>query len=159
MGGLTLPALMTELKAAEKAKDRNVILIWLEGGQSHSDFCDPKPQTPSYSLEEYSSPEWTAVVDAVKDMCSHAREHREKCWGYKREVVLQTLAKLEPLLKRIQQLSELDNARTQMATMIERDRNEVFLEFQEAALLFVKSGALDGKEQNGEDDIARNSAI
>lgn len=43
---LGLPALRTAAAAGD-ARSRSVLLIWLGGGPSHLDLCDPKPHAPS----------------------------------------------------------------------------------------------------------------
>ena len=45
MAGLSLPALL-EARARRSAKDTRVILIWLDGGPSHMDLYDMKPDAP-----------------------------------------------------------------------------------------------------------------
>lgn len=47
--GLSLPTLLADRRAAADvpaAKDLNCILIWTQGGTSHHDTCDPKPEAP-----------------------------------------------------------------------------------------------------------------
>ncbi len=50
MGGLTLPDLLRRRAEAKQrgviAKDTSVILIWLQGGPSHMDTYDLKPDAP-----------------------------------------------------------------------------------------------------------------
>jgi hypothetical protein len=48
--GLSLPTLLAGRRAAADAapaKDLNCILIWTQGGTSHHDTCDPKPEAPA----------------------------------------------------------------------------------------------------------------
>ncbi len=49
LGSLGLPAILeSRAKAAGRgAKDTSVILLWLDGGPSHHDTYDPKPEAPS----------------------------------------------------------------------------------------------------------------
>jgi hypothetical protein len=51
MGSLSLPAILKAKDAAasrgQSGKDTSVILIWLDGGPSHHDTYDPKPDAPS----------------------------------------------------------------------------------------------------------------
>lgn len=50
MGSLGLPALLRakeESAAAGRGKNTSVILIWLDGGPSHHDTYDPKPEAPA----------------------------------------------------------------------------------------------------------------
>ncbi len=49
LGSLSLPALLRAKEASRLAerKDTSVILIWLDGGPSHHDTYDPKPDAPS----------------------------------------------------------------------------------------------------------------
>src|SRR5689334_18073510 len=48
--GLSLPMFLqaraSAAKAGVKAKDTNVILVWSQGGVSHHDTFDPKPDAP-----------------------------------------------------------------------------------------------------------------
>jgi hypothetical protein len=50
MGAIGLPALLRAKEAAAKSghatKDTSVILLWLDGGPSHHDTYDPKPDAP-----------------------------------------------------------------------------------------------------------------
>ena len=55
--GVSLPALFAPRGAAAAgapAKDMNCILIWSQGGVSHHDTCDPKPNSPANVKGEYS---------------------------------------------------------------------------------------------------------
>src|SRR4051812_19992055 len=44
--GLSLPTVLSRQAQAAADKDVNVILIWLDGGPSHIDMFDPKPDAP-----------------------------------------------------------------------------------------------------------------
>jgi hypothetical protein len=53
LAGLTLPAwLEHKAQAGASAKDTSVILIWLDGGPTHMETYDPKPEAPA----EYRGP-------------------------------------------------------------------------------------------------------
>jgi len=50
LAGLTLAdSLRLEARAAAPAPARNVILLWMQGGPSHIDTLDPKPEAPPRS--------------------------------------------------------------------------------------------------------------
>lgn len=56
--GLTLPrVLQAEARAAAPKSDVNVILIWLDGGPSHIDMFDPKPEAPVEIRGEFGAVE------------------------------------------------------------------------------------------------------
>jgi len=51
--GLSLPDLFrNKAEAASTTNDKSVILIWLDGGPSHLESYDPKPEAPA----EYRGP-------------------------------------------------------------------------------------------------------
>lgn len=50
--GLTLPELLRLQAAGQSKKNKSIILIWLDGGPSHLESYDPKPDAPS----EYRGP-------------------------------------------------------------------------------------------------------
>src|SRR4029078_12274117 len=53
--GVSLPlALSTRTARAPAAKARNCILIWTQGGTSHHDTFDPKPNAPVSVKGEFS---------------------------------------------------------------------------------------------------------
>src|SRR5436305_1006705 len=57
--GLTLPNLLQMQASAEEAKDVNCILLWLNGGPSHIDMFDPKPDAPNakkFSVRDVTPP-------------------------------------------------------------------------------------------------------
>ena len=65
--GLSLPAVLrAEAQAAEK-KDVNVILIWLDGGPSHIDMFDPKPEAPSEIRGEFGAVETNVKGIRISD--------------------------------------------------------------------------------------------
>ena len=57
LAGLTLPKLL-EAQAAKKkdpAEERSVIFLWMQGGPSHIDTFDPKPNAPTDIRGEFST--------------------------------------------------------------------------------------------------------
>src|SRR6185369_12113726 len=54
-GGLTLPALLRAERAAAEGtrKEVSCILLWLNGGPSHLDMFDPKPEAPAEVRGEF----------------------------------------------------------------------------------------------------------
>ncbi len=53
--GLTLPSVLARRADAAAARDVNVILIWLDGGPSHLDMFDPKPNAPAEIRGEFGA--------------------------------------------------------------------------------------------------------
>src|SRR5687768_4149647 len=56
VGGLTLPDLLrlqAEGRAAPRTSSKAVIMVWLEGGPSHIDMYDLKPNAPAEIRGEY----------------------------------------------------------------------------------------------------------
>lgn len=51
LAGLTLPKLLqaeaASKAASKKVEDRSVIFMWMQGGPSHIDSFDPKPNAPT----------------------------------------------------------------------------------------------------------------
>ena len=74
LGGLTLPQVL-RLRAKEASKrgkptnDTRCILVWLDGGPSHYETFDPKPDAPDGIRGEFidSAPETARVLDAPED--------------------------------------------------------------------------------------------
>src|SRR5437868_5261307 len=69
--GLSLPALLSARaragEAPDSAKDVNVILIWLDGGPSHLDMFDPKPEAPAEIRGEFAAIETNVKGIRVSD--------------------------------------------------------------------------------------------
>ncbi|MBM79875.1 MAG: hypothetical protein CMJ78_04695 [Planctomycetaceae bacterium] len=65
LGSLSLPQILRAKEATASAaqKDTSVILIWLDGGPSHHDTYDPKPEAPS----EYAGI-WRPIKSTVPGM-------------------------------------------------------------------------------------------
>ena len=78
MGGLTLPDLLRRRAEAKQrgviAKDTSVILIWLQGGPSHMDTYDLKPDAPREYRGEVSP--ISTVVPGL-DVCELLPRHAE----------------------------------------------------------------------------------
>lgn len=69
--GLTLPSLLQAEARASAAgtpsKDVNVILIWLDGGPSHIDMFDPKPEAPVEIRGEFGAVETNVKGIRISD--------------------------------------------------------------------------------------------
>lgn len=63
LGSLGLPSLLRAREASAERRDTSVILIWLDGGPSHHDTYDPKPDAPS----EYKGI-WSPINTCVPGM-------------------------------------------------------------------------------------------
>ena len=78
LGGLTLPDLLRQRAAAQEAgnqaKDTSVILIWLQGGPSHMDTYDLKPDAP---LEYRGDVSPISTVVPGMDVCEFLPRHAE----------------------------------------------------------------------------------
>ena len=78
LGGLTLPDLLRQRAAAQdagnQAKDTSVILIWLQGGPSHMDTYDLKPDAP---LEYRGDVSPISTVVPGMDVCEFLPRHAE----------------------------------------------------------------------------------
>ena len=72
LGGLTLPDLLKKRAEAQQqgkaTKDTSVILIWLQGGPSHMDTYDLKPDAP---LEYRGDVSPISTVVPGMDICEH----------------------------------------------------------------------------------------
>src|SRR5581483_11278602 len=53
--GLSLPAFLRARAAAPARKDINCILLWMQGGPSHIDMFDPKPDAPAEIRGEFKT--------------------------------------------------------------------------------------------------------
>jgi hypothetical protein len=80
--GLSLPALLSrEAHAAEAgsaAKDTNVILIWLDGGPSHIDMFDPKPEAPVEVRGEFGVVETNVKGIRISDQLPKLAKQMDK---------------------------------------------------------------------------------
>src|SRR4051812_34601994 len=65
--GLTLPSLLQMQVSADEAKDVNCILLWLNGGPSHIDMFDPKPDAPAEIRGEFGVVETNVKGTRVSD--------------------------------------------------------------------------------------------
>ncbi|HAL13047.1 MAG TPA: DUF1501 domain-containing protein [Planctomycetaceae bacterium] len=78
LGGLTLPDLLRQRAVAQEAgnqaKDTSVILIWLQGGPSHMDTYDLKPDAP---LEYRGDVSPISTVVPGMDVCEFLPRHAE----------------------------------------------------------------------------------
>jgi hypothetical protein len=76
--GLTLPAYLQHLSATPAPRDRkavNCILLWMQGGPSHVDTFDPKPDAPAEIRGEFGSiPTTLAGVRFVEHLPRLARQ-------------------------------------------------------------------------------------
>jgi len=82
LGALTLPSLLgAEAHAAAagtSAKDMNVILIWLDGGPSHIDMFDPKPEAPAEIRGEFGAIETNVKGIRISDQLPHLAKQTDK---------------------------------------------------------------------------------
>ncbi len=78
LGGLTLPDLLQKRAEAQQqgkvTKDTSVILIWLQGGPSHMDTYDLKPDAP---LEYRGDVSPISTVVPGMDICEYLPRHAE----------------------------------------------------------------------------------
>src|SRR5688500_537198 len=70
--GLTLPGLLrlrsAQAAGASKPRDLSCILIWLDGGPSHLDTFDPKPDAPAEVRGAFKA--IPTAVDGIQ-VCEH----------------------------------------------------------------------------------------
>jgi uncharacterized protein (DUF1501 family) len=82
LGALTLPSLLgAEAQAAAagaSAKDMNVILIWLDGGPSHIDMFDPKPEAPAEIRGEFGAIETNVKGIRISDQLPNLAKQTDK---------------------------------------------------------------------------------
>ena len=80
--GLSLPALLrAEARAAElgtPSKEVNVILIWLDGGPSHIDMFDPKPEAPAEIRGEFGAVETNVKGIRLSDQLPKLAKQMDK---------------------------------------------------------------------------------
>lgn len=80
--GLNLPTLLqAEARAAESGtprKDLNVILIWLDGGPSHIDMFDPKPDAPAEVRGEFGVVETNVRGIRISDQLPKLAQQMDK---------------------------------------------------------------------------------
>lgn len=81
--GLTLPALLrAEAQARESTgrapSDVNVILIWLDGGPSHIDMFDPKPEAPAEIRGEFGAIETNVKGIRISDQLPRLARQMDK---------------------------------------------------------------------------------
>jgi uncharacterized protein (DUF1501 family) len=80
--GLSLPGILRlEAQAAEtgaSAKDVNVILIWLDGGPSHIDMFDPKPEAPAEIRGEFGAIETNVKGIRISDQLPRLAKQMDK---------------------------------------------------------------------------------
>ena len=78
LGGLSLSDLLairaTNAAAGQTQVDTSVILVWLQGGASHIDTYDPKPEAPAEIRGEFS-PIQSAI--SGMDLCEHLPMHAQ----------------------------------------------------------------------------------
>jgi hypothetical protein len=80
--GLSLPSLLSrQAQAAAEGtptKDVNVILIWLDGGPSHIDMFDPKPEAPVEIRGEFGSIETNVPSVRISDQLPQLAKQMDK---------------------------------------------------------------------------------
>lgn len=77
--GLSLPSLLqAEARAGESTKDVNVILIWLDGGPSHIDMFDPKPEAPVEIRGEFGAIETNVKGIRISDQFPNLAKQQDK---------------------------------------------------------------------------------
>jgi hypothetical protein len=80
--GLTLPTVLgAEAQAAaagSSSKDVNVILIWLDGGPSHIDMFDPKPEAPAEIRGEFGAIETNVKGIRISDQLPNLAKQADK---------------------------------------------------------------------------------
>ncbi len=79
--GLSLPGLLNaEAQAAASggSKDVNVILIWLDGGPSHIDMFDPKPEAPQEIRGEFGAIETCVKGIRISDKLPNLAKQQDK---------------------------------------------------------------------------------
>lgn len=80
--GLSLPVLLrAEASAAEAgtpSKDVNVILMWLDGGPSHIDMFDPKPEAPAEIRGEFGAVETNVKGIRISDQLPRLAKQTDK---------------------------------------------------------------------------------
>lgn len=78
LGGLTLSDLLaireTNAASRQSKSDTSVILVWLQGGASHIDTYDPKPEAPAEIRGEFSP--ISSTVSGL-DLCEHLPLHAQ----------------------------------------------------------------------------------
>lgn len=78
LGGLTLPGLLASEAGAAASRDVNVILIWLDGGPSHIDMFDPKPEAPVEVRGEFGAIETNVKGIRISDQLPHMAKQMDK---------------------------------------------------------------------------------
>ena len=80
--GLTLPGVLQAQAAAGAAaggkKDINCILIWLDGGPSHIDMFDPKPEAPAEIRGEFGAIKTKVPGIVISDQLPKLAEQMDK---------------------------------------------------------------------------------
>lgn len=80
--GLSLPAMLKAEaqagEAAKAAKDVNVILIWLDGGPSHIDMFDPKPEAPQEIRGAFGAIETNVKGIRISDKLPNLAKQQDK---------------------------------------------------------------------------------
>ncbi|MHC5537916.1 DUF1501 domain-containing protein, partial [Singulisphaera rosea] len=77
--GLGLPDLLSgRAKAESKGKDISCILVWLQGGISHVDSFDPKPEAPSEIRGEFGVIDTNVPGIRVCDPLPKLARHQDK---------------------------------------------------------------------------------
>ena len=82
--GLSLPAVLrsqalaAEAPASAGAPDVNVILIWLDGGPSHIDMFDPKPEAPVEIRGEFGAVETNVKGVRISDQLPKLAKQTDK---------------------------------------------------------------------------------
>jgi hypothetical protein len=79
--GVTLPGflqLRARLSAAESQRDVSCILIWLQGGISHIDSFDPKPNAPEEVRGEFATIATTVPGISLCDPLPRLARHQDK---------------------------------------------------------------------------------
>jgi hypothetical protein len=76
--GLTLPAFLQAKAAAGPGKDVSCILLWLQGGISHIDSFDPKPEAPVEVRGEFSAIATKVPGISLCDPLPMLAQHQDK---------------------------------------------------------------------------------
>jgi len=82
--GLSLPAVLqrralaAQARSAAADKDVNVILIWLDGGPSHIDMFDPKPEAPAEIRGEFGAVETSLKGVRISDQLPRLAKQMDK---------------------------------------------------------------------------------
>src|SRR5262249_19143010 len=79
--GLTLADHLraAEARPAGRRRDRSCIFLWLDGGPSHFETFDPKPNTPDTVRGPYGAIQTSASGVKVSDLMPQVARHMPRC--------------------------------------------------------------------------------